>query len=98
MSLSDFERSAISVIKKREEEKKRNILFLYPLVALPCRLPLPCALVLIQPPPGVLQENPAAAVEDFSTRPLLSSVAAQAAALDSYKFRRSSARCSPPRS
>jgi hypothetical protein len=37
-------------------------------VALPCRLPLPCAPILIQLLPGVLQENPAAAVEDFSTR------------------------------
>jgi|UPI000221094F hypothetical protein len=97
MSLSDFERSAISVIKK-EEEKKEISCLLYPLVALPCRLPLPCAPVLIQPPPEVLQENPAAAVEDFSTRALLSLVVAQAAALDSYKSRRSSARCSPPRS
>ena len=52
MSLSDFERSAISVIKKEEEKKK----------------PFPCAPVLIQPPPEVLQENPAAAVEDFFLR------------------------------
>jgi hypothetical protein len=49
MSLCDFERSAISVIKKEEEKKK---LF-------------PCAPVLIQPPPEVLQENLAGAVEDI---------------------------------